>query len=366
MEVLDTVAREPRLALDLEGDSFHRYTDRVCLLQIGSSTTDILFDPVTHGVPDVLRALLSAPDRTWVLHGSDYDVLSLQRDFGIALGRVFDTQIAAKFLARPGLGLQALLESELGVRIGKGEQRSDWGRRPLSAQQVQYARQDVAYLLPLAEQLAAALEVAGRHAWVAQECELLRLRTPVPKVVDPDAWIRLPGVRDLPEAGRAIARAVHAWREGVAARQDVAPFRVLPPETIGLIAVETLKGGPPSADELARWRGISRNVDRPALARVIQMALSAPASGRLPRRPAPAGPGPTQAVRARVEALRKARLSWAEPLGMDPALLLPPGLIEAIAALPSPSAEVVARVPGMTPWRYEVLGPSLLATLDSL
>ncbi len=364
--VLDTVAHEPRLALDLEADSFHRYVERVCLVQLGTATTDILFDPVTHGLPDPLRALLGSPEHTWVLHGGDYDILSLERDFQLRLGRLFDTQIAARILGRSGLGLQALLEAELGVKIGKGEQRSDWRQRPLSADQVRYARQDIAHLLPLADRLTEQLRACGRLAWAEQECELLRLRPAPPKTIDPDAWIKLKGVRELPDAARAVARAVHAWREGVAARQDRAAFRVLPPEMIVVIARESLKRGPPSADELRRWRGISQHVDTKALANVISMGLSAPDSGRAPLRRGPAPAAVPPSVRARIEALRKARVDWAAPLGLDPALLLPPGVIDALAALPSPSAEVVARVPGMTPWRYEVMGGSLLAVLESM
>lgn len=363
--MLDTVAHEPRLALDLEADSFHRYVERVCLLQLGSSTTDIIFDPITHGIPGALRALLEGPERTWVLHGGDYDILSLRRDFELQLGRVFDTQIAARFLGRTGLGLQALLDSELGVKIGKGEQRSDWRRRPLSADQVLYARQDIAHLLPLADRLLAELDAVGRRSWVEQDCELLRQRIPVPKAPDPDAWLKLKGARDLPDAGRAVVRAVHAWREGVAAREDRAAFRVLPPDIIVPLARDTLKHGPPTADDLRRWRGVAQHTDTKTLARVIAMGLSAPESGRPPRRRDPGVGAPPPAVRAKVEALRKARVEWAAPLGLDPALLLPPGVIEALATLPSPSAEVFPRVPGMTPWRCEVLATSLLAVLEA-
>lgn len=362
---VDTLAAEPRLALDLEADSFHRYVERVCLLQIGTRTTDVLYDPITHGLPEPMRALLSGPERTWVLHGGDYDILSLQRDFGLALGRVLDTQIAARFLGRPGLGLQALLEGELGIRIGKGEQRSDWRRRPLSLDQVRYARQDVAHLLPLADRLLEELEARGRRSWVEEECELLRVRLPQPKVPDPDACLKLKGARELPDAGRAVVRAVHDWREAVAQARDRAPFRVLAPESIVPIAREALKRGPLPADELRRWRGIAHDVDTKPLAEAIARGLRTPSDGRAQRRPGPPPPAQPAGQRARVDVLRQARVAWAEPLGLEPSLLLPPALIEALAALPTPSPEVLQVVPGMTRWRYEVLAGSLLAALGS-
>ena len=100
-------------------------------------------------------------------------MLSLRRDFGLILGSLFDTMLAARFLGRPALGLQALAGGELGVRIEKDEQRSDWGSRPLSRQQIDYARQDTQHLLPLADRLSHELDVRGRLSWVLEECALL-------------------------------------------------------------------------------------------------------------------------------------------------------------------------------------------------
>jgi len=362
IEAVDTLVNEPRLALDLEADSFHHYSEQVCLVQIGSNDADVIYDPVTHGLHASLRALLTAPSRTWILHGGDYDVLMLKRDFSLELGRVFDTHVAARFLGYDGLGLQSLLERELGIRISKGEQRSDWRRRPLSPEQVRYARQDVEHLHPLADKLIEHLEKAGRLAWVEEECEILRRRAYIPKEPDPEAWAKLKGTKELPPIGLAVVRAVFSWRDRMARRQDRAPFRVLPNETIVAVAHHAAIKGPPSAQDLRGARGIGRGVDVAELATEIKAAVAAPPPprARLQSQQAPQGPPKT-----RVEMLKKARHEWAATLGIDPALVLPPALIDVLAASQPASLESLDGVPGMTRWRYEAIGPSLWNVLRS-
>jgi len=165
--LLEAVRPEPILALDTESNSFHVYRERVCLLQLSTRTADFIIDPLAVDVGP-LGALL-ADGRPTVLHGADYDVRCLRREYGWQLPNLFDTMIAARRLGRVGLGLSDLVLARFGVRLSKAHQRSDWGRRPLSADQLAYAALDTHYLLTLHEELRAELETRGLLAEATAE-----------------------------------------------------------------------------------------------------------------------------------------------------------------------------------------------------
>ena len=127
----EDVARSPRVALDTESNGFHAYFEKVCLLQIATPQADWAVDTLALKLSP-LAPLLADPSRECVLHAAEYDVLCMKRDYGFFFGRIFDTHAAAKALGIEKVGLHNLLADQLGVHIAVDEQRSDWGRRPLS------------------------------------------------------------------------------------------------------------------------------------------------------------------------------------------------------------------------------------------
>lgn len=325
-----------------------------------------MFDPLEHELPVELRALLESPERTLVLHGADYDVLSLRRDYDLVLGKVFDTMLAGRFLFGAQLGLKALLETELGVKIGKDEQRSDWGKRPLSAEQLEYAVRDTAHLLPLAERLEAKLREAGRLHWLEEECELLRHRAPDPRPFDPEGWRQIKGVKGLPDPGLRAARAAYLWRDEVARRQDRAPFRVLGNEIIAAVAQRVAREGADALHRLERIRGVPKGAARHSLSEALFAGLSEP----LPP------PPPREARRAsfdrkkldseakqRVSGLKALRDERARAVGLEPGFLAPNALLESMMSLDSLESERLLSLENMTRWRLEALGEAFLRAL---
>jgi ribonuclease D len=363
LAAVDTLAEWPRLALDTEADSFHRYFERVCLIQISSPDRDLIFDPLAHGMPDPLRRLLTDAERTWVLHGGDYDVLSLKRDFDLELGRVFDTMIAARFVGLPALGLQAVLHSELGVEITKSEQRSDWGARPLTAKQIGYARQDTQHLVALAEHMIRRLSELGRLEWVLEECELLRKRAPVERPFDEQGWIKLKGARTLPESGQRALRAAFLWREAVAERTNKPPFRVITNETLVSIAASVAKEGPRALADLSRRRGVPRGLDTRSFADAIREGLA----DRTPlfvRKKDLRPPALDPPARDRLDRLKAKRTELSASLGLDPGLLIPTALLESLAREAPCDISELRRFSAMTAWRLEAVGPPILDILQ--
>lgn len=220
----DGVGREAAVALDTESNSFHVYRERVCLLQLSTPGADYVVDPFAVDVRPLGEALAR---REVVLHGADYDVRCLKREFGWTLPRLFDTMAASRRLGATRLGLAALVESHCGVRLAKDHQRSDWGRRPLSAEQVRYAALDTHFLLRIHQRLRAELETRGLAEAARREFEQIAAVEPRPRVFDPEGWRRLQGGRGLDQAGREVLRALWIAREKRASEIDRPPFKVL-------------------------------------------------------------------------------------------------------------------------------------------
>jgi ribonuclease D len=156
-ECVEAVERSERIGLDTESNGFHAYFEKVCLLQIATPGADWAVDALELPLAPLLP-LLADPRREVILHAAEYDVLGMKRDHGLTFGRIFDTHAAAKTLGIEKVGLHNLLADQLAVQLTLDEQRSDWGRRPLSPEQLEYAFADVQYLSPLRDKLHADLQ----------------------------------------------------------------------------------------------------------------------------------------------------------------------------------------------------------------
>jgi ribonuclease D len=244
------------IAIDTESNSFHAFRERVCVIQISVPGRDWIVDPLAVDVGP-LGALL-CDGRETVLHGADYDVRCLKRDFGWSLPNLFDTMVAARRLGVIGLGLSALVEARFGVRLSKAHQRSDWGRRPLTAEQLAYAALDTHYLLSLRESLLADLDAKGLTPAAREEFARIAAARPHERVFDPEGWRRLKGSRELGIAERAILRSLWIARERRAEELGRPPFKVLGEQQM----VEIAKRRPESAEALARISGVTPAVMR--------------------------------------------------------------------------------------------------------
>jgi len=161
-ELAGRLSCEDSFALDIEADSLHNYEGKVCLIQISTREENYIIDVLK--LPDLepLRPVLFDDRIEKVLHGADYDIRMLAKDYGMEIRNLFDTMIAGQILGLKGLGLAALLNDYFKVNIDKGLQKADWSKRPLSKEMLSYAALDTAHLLSLRDLLAAKLEIKGR------------------------------------------------------------------------------------------------------------------------------------------------------------------------------------------------------------
>src|SRR5687767_9917329 len=202
-----------QIALDTEGASFHKFVDRVYLLQISTREQSAVIDPLPIGAPDALGRLVEDPSVEVVFHDADYDLRLLQQDYGWQVRNVFDTRVAAQLLGFKAFGLAALLEQFFGVKLDKKHQRADWSMRPLTTDMLDYAALDTMYLPGLRDELKSSLEKKGRWSWAQEEFTRLEATRWAPED-EATAFMKMKGARDLNRRELAVLKELVDWRNG--------------------------------------------------------------------------------------------------------------------------------------------------------
>jgi ribonuclease D len=360
--LIAAIRREPRVAVDTEAASFHRYRDRIYLVQVSTPDRATLIDPLALADLSPLGALLADRNVEKTFHDADYDLRVLDRDYAFRAARLFDTRIAAQLAGEPAIGLAALLERYLGLKLAKEHQKADWSQRPLPPAMLAYAAADVRHLLALRDALEKRLRELGRLEWAAEEFSRLEaLRWTGPAEGDTDGYLRAKGVKGLAPRSLAAFRELHRWRETVAAREDKAPFRVIGNDAL----LATSRALPASLAELTRIKDLPASLARrhgPALLDAVARARALPERDlpRLERAPrTPRDPHFEQ----RVEQLKTARNRVAAQLGLDLGVLCGRTTLEAVAQRRPTNRAGLAQVGELRRWQIEVLGDALLEAL---
>ena len=370
-EYLDTVAAVERftseiavtreIALDTEGASFHRFVDRVYLLQLSTRDRHAVIDPLPIGVPPGLGALLEDPSVEVVFHDADYDLRLLQQDYGWHVRTIFDTRIAAQLLGYTAFGLAALLERFFDVRLDKKHQRADWSMRPLTRDMLDYAAQDTRYLLQLRDHMAAELARIGRTAWAREEFALLEGT----RWVDEEpgtTYLRMKGARDLSRRELAVLRELVPWRDTVAGALDRATFRVLGNEQL----LEIARAQPRTREALGKIKGMPRAILEQRGADLLDAVTRALAvsDAELPKYPRAARWDRDPEFDARVSALKSARDAAAKRLALDPGVLCSRDRLEAFARRNPSTVAELSEVPELRRWQVAELAEEFVRALD--
>ena len=359
---LRSIADVDLLAIDTEGASFHRFVDRIYLLQLSTRDRSAIIDPLPIGTPQELGVLLESAKVQVVFHDADYDLRLLHQDYGWQVRNIFDTRVAAQLLGIRAFGLAALLEKYFGVKLDKKHQRADWSMRPLTRDMLDYAAQDTMHLLALRDRLADELKRAGRWNWAREEFALLE--TTRWDADDTNAFLRMKGARDLNRRELAILRELVSWRDEVARRADRATFRVLGNEPL----LEIARGKPSTREALAAIKGMPRSLlERSAndLLDAVKRGLALP-DADLPRFPKALRWERDPEFDARASALRTVRDAAAARLDMDPGVLCSRDRLEAVARRNPQSMDELREIPELRQWQIEELGPEFLSQLSAI
>lgn len=348
------------IALDTEGASFHRFVDRIYLLQMTTEKGEAVIDPLPIGTPSRLGEILEDREVEVILHDADYDLRLLHQDYGWRVTNLFDTRVAAQLLGIRAFGLAALLQQYFGLKIDKKHQRADWSMRPLTADMLDYAAQDTRHLLPLRTHLREQLEAKGRWHWAQEEFQLAEGTQWDPEVPD-TGFLRMKGARDLTRRELARLRELMKWRDAIAAEIDRATFRVAGNEVL----LELSKSAPSTREKLFSVKGFPRGMSEArakdaldAIARGNQVA-----DADLPRFAKSKRWDKDPAFDERVARLKTIRDAVAAELDMDPGVVCSRDRMEAVARRNPKDPAELAEVTELRRWQAEVLGPRFLESL---
>jgi ribonuclease D len=343
------------LCIDTEADSMHNYPERVCLVQLSFLEGDFLVDPLQDVDLTLMRPIFEDGGVRKVLHGADYDLRMIDREFGLHIRGLFDTMVAARLVGERAFGLAALLDRFMGVKLDKRFQRADWSLRPLPTEMVEYASMDTRYLEQLAVLLEERLSGMGRLQWAAEEFERLegvRWR----EAPAEEAYRRIKGSGSLDRRGLAVLRELVGMRERAARKANRPPFRILKNDL--LLAISNRL--PERASELtelpnmpAPWKR-ERGLEK--LLRAVRRGLELP-EDRLPQRRIARNDRGLRNLEKPLRALCKRRDELAAELGIEPSVLAPRSvLVQALERIEN--GEDPEGVRDLRRWQAGILKPA--------
>jgi ribonuclease D len=370
--MLEDLSEQGAFALDTESNSFHAYYPRICLIQITTfadrhnldtrAVTDYIVDPLAAIEVGRLGPLLASDRHDVVMHAADNDILLLQREWNFPFSTIFDTQLAARILGWPKVGLGAILEERFGVTSDKRLQRTDWSARPLGAPQLTYAQTDTHYLLALREKLERELIEAGRSEEADESFRLLAEMDASTHTVNERTFWQMKASHQVDVQQTPVLQALWEWRESEAQRVNRPPFKIAGDDALVAIA----EARPTTVAELravARFGGPVANRYGADILRAVDDGSRRP----IPRQPK-AAPRPEQLLspedQARYERLRRWRTSTAEVRGVNPEIVFSNDTLLEIVQRAPRSIEELMQIRTIGSWKANAYGERVLSLVN--
>ncbi|MFT4549888.1 MAG: ribonuclease D [Verrucomicrobiales bacterium] len=315
-------------AVDTEADSLHSYEEKLCLIQFGCRGRFALIDPLTMS-PEEMTPLIDFIEtaKVW-MHGADFDMTMLRRTFNRVPELIYDTQTAARLIGLRQFGFANLVAHYYDIKLSKQSQKADWGKRPLPEKMLEYAVNDVRYLLPITEVLESHVAALRRTDWFVESCINARKTVLGRTGKDPDQVWRIQGWGRLERSALHYLRTVWLWRDDEASRRDRPPFKIMNNEMIMNIVGQLDAGENPS---------LPARFPRPVSDRFWKAVRKAQEAGEdewptIPKRERRRKDPRTD---SRFSKLKLHRDRVAEDLGIDQTLIAAKATLEQLAAEPS-------------------------------
>jgi ribonuclease D len=357
--LVDEVGGEAHVGLDTESNSLYACREQVCLIQLSTRERDYLIDPLVVDVVP-LGALTADPKIEKVFHAAEYDVMCLRRDFGFRFAGLFDTMLAARILGRESFGLAAMLKELFGIRVSKGGQRANWGRRPLTRSLMRYAQTDTHYLLPLRDRMHAELAQAGRLEEAREAFDEVAHAEWKAAEFDPNDFWKINGAFDLSPCSRAVLRELYIFRQEQAQLHDRPPFKVMGDATLSDLARRL----PRSMGEVADAYGMTvaqvRRYGKGVLCAVERGLASDP-----PRSPDRSN-HVSHVVLERYEALHAWRKRRAATRGVLSDVIVSRDALWELAQVAPRTPDQLANLRSLGPWKRKTYGQEILRVLESV
>ena len=363
-DALEQISKAREIALDTESNSLYVYQERTCVIQISTGKRIYIFDPVRISEMSPLNAVTANPKIVKYIHGADYDVGGLKRDFRLEFNNIFDTMIAAQFLNYPKIGMADLVEHYLDVHLEKKFTKSNWSERPISMQKMVYLVQDVQYLIEVGRELKNELKGANLYEEAEVEFRRLEARPPVDMARNVHNFWHVKGVRGLKPRPQSIMYELYQWREKRAERINIPPFKVLNNKTM----IEIAQQAPPGKRQLMHIKGITETVYNRCgrdILRCVQKGASANPDRIPPREKKRNRRGVHWDDQALVDALKKWRLEAGEERNIHHLAVLPGYALEAVARSKPTTILELEAVEGVGKKRAALYGEHILGILQA-
>lgn len=355
-----SLERERKIAVDLEADSMHHFTEKVCLVQIGSSSGVFIIDSLQTDRMDLLEPVMADPSVEKVMHGADFDIRSLDRDYGIRVSNLFDTEIACKILGIRERGLAALAKKCCNADLDKKFQKTDWTRRPLTDEKLSYCADDVAYLFRISDILKQKLSDKGRMEWVRQECEkqcLVRFE----RNNDSPLFLKFKGAGKMDSRTLTVLEYLLQMRMKIAEKKDLPLFKVM-----GTAGLSTMAWKKTVTKEMLKKSGALSGKQMSMYAdqciRAVQEALELPGA-KLFTYPKTRGARLSDIEQKRIKALKKMRTKKSASTDIEEGFLLNNALIAALAKANPTRRKEVFEMENISPWQAELLADDILRAI---
>lgn len=363
-ELVNTLAAQPIVAADIESNGLHVYSQQVCLIQISflqdNVIQDYIIDPLEVDDLHPLGTIFADPHIELVFHASEFDIMSLKRDFGFEFINLFDTYIAARTLGWPQVGLSSVLQREFGVKLDKKYQQADWTLRPLSDEQLCYAQLDTHYLIDLRDRMHRALFEQDLIEEAIEYFDVLCNTPAADDSFDPEGFWRIRDARYLDNGTVAVLRELYFWRDQKARLRNVPPYKVMSDSQILVLAKEA----PTNERTLQGVNGVPSTVlqryGRELISR-IRKAINDPP----PKRPR-MRPKPDDAVLMRYDALKQWRKQRAYDRGVESDIIVSKQALWDIAYNDPATYDELAELASVWPYRRQKYADEILAVLAKI
>jgi ribonuclease D len=354
-KLIDDLVTQSRVAVDTESNSLHAFREQVCLVQFSTTNADYLVDPLALKDLSPLAPIFADPKIEKVFHAAEYDLTCLRRDFNFSFANLFDTMQAARVLGYPAVGLDRLLGDKFGIRMDKRHQKANWAARPLTKEQIHYARLDTHYLFNLRDVLEGELIKTDRLVFAKEDFARACLFEEHKQKVNGESWGRFAGRKDLSLRELTIVAYLCKWRDREAEKLNRPPYKVIMDDVFVLMS----KNPPENKVDLSAM-GLSEkqiHLWGDGVLAAVRHGTDAPL---VERKHAEAK---NDAVLRRLEKLKLWRKNLGLEMGVESDVILPKPYLSALAENPPMNVDELAHVMKDSPSRVEKYGAQILKVL---
>lgn len=354
-KMVEDLASQSRVAVDTESNSLHAFREQVCLLQFTSAKTDYLLDPLELKDLAVLAPIFADPKIEKIFHAAEYDLICLRRDFGFTFANLFDTMQAARVLGYPAVGLDRLLGDKFQIKMDKRHQKANWAARPLTKDQIHYARLDTHYLFDLRDALELELREKERLVFALEDFNRACLLEEQKQRSNGESWERFSGRKDLSLRELTIISQLCKWRDREAEKLNRPPYKVVMDD----VFVALVKNPPEQKVDLSA-AGLSEKQIKlwgDQVLGAIRRGVEAPLVERkqVERK--------NEAVLRRLEKLKAWRKSIGLEMKVESDIILPKPYLGLLSENPPKTLDELRNLMKDTPSRVERYGVQILKVL---